>query len=310
MTGLSALSAPLNTSGRLACFAAVCLAAATVSADQQQTFRTGIELVAVDVSARYRGEPILGLTAGDFEVLDNGVPQEVVDVSYGTLPIDVTLAIDISFAREDGFIDRLRKGVADFMTRLGKADRVKLILFNSRDRRAVDFTTDARAIDRAIREAKAASQTGFAETMGEALASASPTDRRHLVLFMTDGAGGSSAKPETVLDLVRRSRATLGIIFPLPLTPGRRSQNLEPNLTQHERTDALRGLAREAGGMIALMTENGDPGFPLRRALEVFQASYVIHFSPSGVEPGGLHTLQVRVKCPDAMVTARRAYIR
>ena len=50
----------------------------------------------VDVAVRERGQPVTGLTADDFVVFDNGVVQEVVDVVYGTLRIDVTLALDLN----------------------------------------------------------------------------------------------------------------------------------------------------------------------------------------------------------------------
>lgn len=287
------------------------LATASIAGDQQPAFRSGIDLVAVDVSVRLpvsRGtEPILGLQAADFEIFDNGVRQDIVDVSYGSRPIDVTLAIDLGFKSSD-FSSRLRKGVNEVVSNLGGQDRVRLILFNSKVPRATEFTRDSAAIDRALREARAGSQSGFADAFGDALAAATPADRRHLVLFVTDGTLNSSAKPEMLLDLARRSRATMSMILPIELPTGRGF--VTPSPAQRERTESLNQLAQETGGVVVWMTPGGYVDQVVRVLFEDFRASYVLHFAPTGVEPGGVHTLQVKVKRPDARVKARRAYVR
>src|SRR4029453_1938115 len=78
---------------------AIAVVLASIGHEQQPAFRAGIELVTVDVSVRERGRPVLGLTRDDFEVLDNGIRQEVADIAYGVLPIDVTLGLDVGFAK-------------------------------------------------------------------------------------------------------------------------------------------------------------------------------------------------------------------
>jgi len=40
-----------------------------------------------------------------------------------------------------------------------------------------------------------------------------------------------------------------------------------------------------------------------------FRSSYVLFFTPRGVERAGPHTLEVRVKRPGVEVRARRGYI-
>lgn len=63
----------------------------------QPTFRAQVEGVRVDVmvidGAR---QPFRGLAPEDFEIRDNGVPQKVDVISFGEVPLSVTLAFDLS----------------------------------------------------------------------------------------------------------------------------------------------------------------------------------------------------------------------
>jgi hypothetical protein len=52
--------------------------------------------VSVDVSVQREGRPVTDLKATDFEILDNGVLQEITEITYERLPIDVTLLLDVS----------------------------------------------------------------------------------------------------------------------------------------------------------------------------------------------------------------------
>ncbi|HEX7779410.1 MAG TPA: hypothetical protein VF424_09245, partial [Vicinamibacterales bacterium] len=64
------------------------LAALMAPVFQQQTFKTGVDLVAVDVTVVDRnGTPVENLTAADFEVWISGRPRKVVEIarlSYGS----------------------------------------------------------------------------------------------------------------------------------------------------------------------------------------------------------------------------------
>ncbi len=66
----------------------------------EPTFRTGIRLVRVDVTVSSRkGEPITGLTADDFEVLEDEVPQKIESLQFvrlsGSPPPDDDLSLTI-----------------------------------------------------------------------------------------------------------------------------------------------------------------------------------------------------------------------
>jgi len=72
-----------------AALSVVCAAFVLPPPLQQPTFRASVEVVRVDVLATSRGVPIEGLTAADFELLDNGVPQVIDAVFAESEALDV-----------------------------------------------------------------------------------------------------------------------------------------------------------------------------------------------------------------------------
>ena len=182
---------------------------------QQPTFRSGASAIAVDVTVRQDRRAVTGLVASDFQVLDNGVLQQVDDVSYGKLPIDVTVALDVSHSVSGNLLDRLRQGVVQLMRDLGRDDRLKLVLFNMRVTRTIDFTNDVDAVERAIRGAAAGGGTALLDAVSVTLVSASIPDRRQLIVFFTDGNDSSSTTSFDVLTgVAQRTRATLTFVMP------------------------------------------------------------------------------------------------
>ena len=77
-------------------FLIVALLAAQVASAPQTTFRSGVEVVELDVSVTRGGVPVAGLTARDFALTDNGVAQEVASVTLEQLPLSVTMVLDTS----------------------------------------------------------------------------------------------------------------------------------------------------------------------------------------------------------------------
>lgn len=60
------------------------------------TFTARVSGVVVDVSVQFGNTPVAGLTASDFEVLDNGVRQTVHSTTIDTMPLDVSVILDMT----------------------------------------------------------------------------------------------------------------------------------------------------------------------------------------------------------------------
>lgn len=282
-------------------------------ANPQAVFRASADLVTVDVSVRSGAHVVTGLAAEDFELVDNGVAQDITDVSFGKLPIDVTVALDVSYSVTGALFDRLRRAIVQMMSDLGKGDRLKLVAFNMRVKRVVDFTGDAAAVGAAIREASAGGGTSILDTISVVLVSAAPPDRRQLMVLFTDGGDSLSVtEPETLQAVGRRANTALTVVAPDtslnlygPLGQGMVSADMQTGPMR-----VLAAVAEDTGGLVIPVRQPAlDLAITFRRALDEFRSSYVLHFTPRGVDRKGLHTLAVNVRRSGTLtVRARRTY--
>ena len=89
----------------------VILAAMVTIQAQDAVFSSKVEAVRVDVlvTDRDKGGALAGLKPGDFEMLDNGVPQQVDLVSFEQIPLNVILALDMSDSVAGDRLDQLRE---------------------------------------------------------------------------------------------------------------------------------------------------------------------------------------------------------
>ncbi len=294
------------------------LAAAVVAAEQQQapTFRSRADAVAVDVSVREGSRVLSNLTAADFEVLDNDVPQQVHDVSFGKVPIDVTIVLDVSQSVTGQTLERLRRGVVQLMRDLNKEDRLKLMTFNMRVSRIVDFTADPAQVERGLKDALAGGGSSVWDALAVALVSAAEPNRRQLIVLFSDAADTSSTlDAETLVSVAQRTTASVSAVVAttgtnptLTRVTSARSVILSPGVSQMP--PVLQRLAIETGGgLFPIGPSNPNLADAFQRAVNQFRSSYVLHFTPTGVERTGFHMLKVSVKGkPKATITARRGY--
>ena len=295
---------------RLIATAAVVLAIAAPAgqsrdAAQQPSFRASADLVGVDVSVRRAGRPVANLVAADFEVLDNGVKQVVSDLSFGKLPIDVTVALDVSESVTGTVLDQLRRAVRQLVSDLGPNDRLKLMTFNMRVKRVMDFVESATpaATEAAFKAMAGSGSTAVFDSIAVVLAEPATPERRHLLVVFSDGEDSASITDmPTLLELARRTSPTLAVVLSGTGGPvyvsGTGPQTFtarSPNVAQRGNAENYTALARETGGMVVFADLGGDIGGTFRRLLGDFRQSYVLYFSPTGVDRQGWHPLSVRV---------------
>jgi len=264
------------------------LAARTVS--PQTTFRSGVEVVELDVSVMRGGAPVAGLTARDFALTDNGVAQDVGSVTLEQLPLSVTLVLDTSQSVAGDRLRHLAQAGEGLVAALRKDDRAALITFSHMVDLRVPMTGDFQSIRTALDTMTGSGATSLRDAVHLAL-QLQPRDRsRPLMLLFTDGHDTASwLSEDAVVDSARRS----GVVI---------------HAVRVESDALLDRLTQISGGRTWSATSDRQLRELFSRALDEMRARYLLTYTPHGVRQPGWHELKVKLKNGGAEVTARRGY--
>jgi len=256
----------------------------------QTTFRSGVEIVELDVSVMRGGAPVAGLTARDFALTDNGVPQDVESVTLERLPLSVTLVLDSSQSVAGDRLRHLVQAGEGLTAALRQDDRAALITFSHMVDLRVPMTGDFQSIRTALGTMTGSGATSLRDAVQLAL-QLQPRDRsRPLMLLFTDGHDTASWLTEdAVVDSARRSG---GVIHAVRV----------------ESDALLDRLTQVSGGRTWSATSDRQLQELFTRALDEMRARYLLTYTPHGVRQPGWHELKVKLKNGGGDVTARRGY--
>jgi VWFA-related protein len=294
------------------------------AAQQPQVFRAVVDAVVVPVSVTDRNKPVPGLTAADFELLDNGVAQQISVTTADATPTDVTFAIDTSGSISPVTLAQIKLDLQTMADLLQPSDRVRVVTFAQN---AVDLSglrPGGATLD--FTQMATGGSTSLYDSLITVLMAASAIDRPHLVFAVTDGRENASfSTAGHVVDVARLSSAVLCVALVQPRqAPVNPRSNL---LMEHDAPGAAAlpsvsgppGASRSArqaldtsaavtGGLVYAAEARTPMPELFRRVLDDFRAGYVITYSPAGVARGGTHTITVRTKNPRHVIRARKSY--
>jgi Ca-activated chloride channel family protein len=224
-------------------------APAGVSA-QQPSFRTGVDLVSLNVTvADPTGRFLTNLEPTAFQVFEDGVKQEVTFFNRSNLPIALSLLLDTSASMEDK-LQTAQEAAIGFSRKLRASDLAQVVDFDSRVSIAQAFTSNVGDLEGAIRRTAAGGSTSLHNAIYIALkelkkvqARSSDDIRRQAIVVLSDGEDTSSLVSfEEVLELAKRSETAIYSI-------GLRSRGPERARGSFNESDfVLRQLAQETGG--------------------------------------------------------------
>ena len=308
--------------------AATFAAAASLGADAQ-VFRAGVEGVTVVVSVRQGNKPVTGLTAADFHVTDNGVPQKIASVSAEKVPLDLTLLLDLSSSVDGPQLQRLKKAVADTAELLRPDDRIRLVAISQVLQEIFPFQARSAALP--LDALRAEGATSLYDGMAATMMRPPETGRRQLVVAFTDGRDSTSIVDEkTTLEIARRSDAVLSIIVPVDAAETAATRRIAQRNTVDSLASAgnvvpgrgsgavgsdgipvaLSRLAEPTGGRIIALGTGEPVSRVFRATLEDFRASYVLHYTADGVAADGWHELAVSLPRRGGLdIRARKGYM-
>jgi VWFA-related protein len=249
--------------------------------------------VRVDVLVTDKGQPILGLTPADFEVLDNGVPQQVEFVSYDQIPLNVVLALDMSDSVAGDRLEHLRAAGASLLTGLKRNDQAALVTFSNRIALGAALTSDLQPLRDALEDVVGAGETSLVDGVYAGLTVGESDAGRALLIVFSDGLDTLSwLSPAAVLETAKRSDVVV-----YGVSVGR------------AKAEFLRDLTSFSGGRLFEMDKTANLSATFLSILEEFRRRYLVSYTPRGVSKDGWHRLEVRIKGKRAAAKARPGYL-
>jgi VWFA-related protein len=290
-------------------------AACSLAVEAQQpivTFRAGTDVVLVPVWVKDGEKTIAGLTAADFVLTDNGVPQDIVSVMAESQPIDVTLALDVSGSLRGASFDALRAGVQEIGRSLPSTDRMRLLTFATN---VVDvFGLQPGGREFPIDRISPGGATTLYDALGAAFMSVPVNDRLQLVFLVSDGVDTLSfLDASQVVSLADASGACLYVTVVRPKRanePGAGIRQAASGVPVQVMwvIERLREAAARSGGLLYEHPPDVALAALFEQVTKDFRTSYLLSYTPRGVARDGWHDLTVRTKQTRYTVRARRGY--
>ena len=277
--------------------------------------RTDVTLVRVPVSVRdENGAFRTDLAAHDFEVFEDGIPQELRAVTRAAdLPLTIAVAIDRS-GSQTTFGRRHRQAAGEFLSAvLREGDRGMVVAFNARTRVLADLTGSraelVSALDMGAREINQRAEltaprrrsvgTGYHDAI-HALARQrfqAVTGRKAILVF-TDG--NDNASRHSLVEAIEAAQSADVLVFHLGLSKLSWLNRLGEK--------AMTRISRETGGRYFAARRLDNIQAAYREMEEELRSLYELAYSPRRSPDGTVRRLEVRVKRPGWRVVHRPSY--
>ena len=298
--------------GRVVVAAAVVGAAVVAAHAQQPSFRTGVELVSLNVTvtegaSRY----VTDLEQKDFNVFEDGVKQEVTFFTRANLPIALSLLLDTSASMESR-LDTAQEAATGFARTLRSQDLAEVVDFDSRVTVLQGFTNDAAQLEQAIRKTSAGGSTSMYNAIYIALkdlkkvvAKNVEDIRRQAVVVLSDGEDTSSLLPfEEVLDLAKRSETAIYTIgLRVPEAGGSTTRGFK------EAEFVLRQFSQETGGRAFFPNQLADLNGVYGQIADELSSQYTVGYtSRNPKRDGQWRRVVVRLNRPNLIARTKQGY--
>lgn len=179
---------------------------------QQKPFILRVKLVTLPVAvSNSSGQPVLNLTQKDFQILDDGVPQQITHFDQGGDPLSIVLVLETSPRVEPLLPEISKAGIIFTQMVMAGTGEAAVIGYNNEVDLLRPMTTDSDRVLNAIRHIKAGldgARLFDAMDRAEDLLEKEPPERRRIIVVMGEKNDSGS---ETKLGLVLR-RAQLANI--------------------------------------------------------------------------------------------------
>jgi Ca-activated chloride channel homolog len=228
------------------------LMVAAAQAAQAQIFRSSVDIVGLTVTVTdARGQEITGLTAEDFAVYEDGVPQQVSLFGGEKVPLDVALVLDTSSSMH-AVQPAVKRGARALLSKLRQGDRALVVDVKQRIQIRAGLDADLSHVVASINDLSSSGSTALFDGLYMSLREFArerrqrPEVRRQALVVFSDGLDTAShVRFEDVSELARALDVT---IYTITMHDGQLPQVVSRNTEVRRAMWEMRALTVDSGG--------------------------------------------------------------
>lgn len=256
-------------------------------------FTSGVAAVEVYATVTdARGEPVTGLTASDFTILEDGSHQAITTFAAGEFPLAMAVGVDRSFSVTADRLSAATSAARSFVEHLRPADQVMILAVGSEVETLAPLSADHAPALAALGRLERWGTTPLYDATLAALDIIQHASGRRALILLSDGED-------------RYSRTTADALV---ADARRRDVLIYPVATGRKRPDLFLALASVTGGRSFQAVERRDLEAALGAIARELRHQYLIGYTPSSDERRGWRSIRVTVARPDVKVRAREGY--
>jgi Ca-activated chloride channel family protein len=276
---------------------ALFLQSSTRAQDQDQSvMRVAVNLVMIDATVKTKAGQIMGdLKKDDFELREDGVPQNVQIFGRDELPLEVALVLDLSDSIGP-FLGPLRDAAHTALESLKPEDEVALFTFSTEAELRVPFTTDKTTIAQQINAFKVGGATNINDGIfvpAKYLLTAPPKGRRVIILISDDVATYSGG--EGTRDIVTELIASDAVLYNLKI-PGYNPPGTMLHAAMEKGLVNIRKVMEQTGGEVFDVQDVAHLDAVFRALIERIKTRYTLgYYTKASAAEGKPHKLDLRL---------------
>ena len=267
-----------------------------MSARQTPQFSSSVNLVEVYASVvDANGQPVRGLTAADFEVIEDGVPQKISAFTAGDFPLTAALALDRSFSMAGPPLLSMKTAARAFLTALRPGDEAIIIGIGSQATVVADARSTRAEQFAAVDALTAWGTTALHDAIVSAIDAVDGSRGRRALVILSDGDDRYSETSAAAT--IARARRSNVMVYPIALGKGRAPLFAE--------------LATLTGGRSFHARDMQGLDETVRTIAAQLREQYLLGYSPTRAPVSGANewrSITVKVSKPGVSVRARDGY--
>jgi Ca-activated chloride channel family protein len=281
--------------------------AADLQAQQKPTFRSTVDLVHFGVVVTDKsGVPITGLTADDFEVVEEGKKQTITQFAGGdpesAPPLHLGFMIDLSGSMSEDIRD-VRTAAIKFLDAVKRVEDITVVDFDTKINIARFASDDPRLVEFIRGKQPDAGWTAFYDAVGVYLHKAMEQTGDKILVMYTDGGDTRSAINQgELIDLLKASDVTVYSIGYME----------HQGSARHSQQQVLQRLSHATGGQAFFPSRLKEVDKFYEKIVSEIASRYSLGFISTNTKmDGSWRDVKVRLLRPDlkdAKVRTRGGY--